>query len=101
MRTTLHADLRARKRIGVASAEKMFEEALQFGIKQNELKGDLKRFINKSAMEYRSTPIIYKGYVFWHKGEILITIIPLHHKWNKYTKAILEKRDESLASRDR
>lgn len=92
MKTTAHADLRARKRIGVSDAEKLFAEALKKGIRQSELKGDLKRFINKDAEIHRSTPIIYKGYVFWMKGETLITIIPLHQKWYKYTKSIEEKR---------
>ena len=100
MKTTAHADKRARKRIGVAHAEKIFADALEHGIKQTELKGALKRFLNSKAAEYRSTPIIHRGYVFWHKQEKLITVIPLHSKWHKYIKSIQGKKNESLAPRD-
>lgn len=91
MKTTVHADQRARKRIGLKHAEDIFPKALEHGIKQNQLRGALKHYLNREAEFHRSTPIIYQGFVFWHKREKLITIIPLHSKWNKHVKSIKEK----------
>ncbi len=86
--TTAHADLRARKRIGVSDVSKSFEAALVHGLHQRDLKGKLRGFITKAAAQHRSSAVIYKGVVYWYapKGNRLITVIPLSQKWHKYIK---------------
>lgn len=83
-RVTNHAKKRIRQRIGSSNAEQIFGEALLYGIKQNETKGDLKRFLGRSAMLHRSDCVIYKGKIFWHKKTDLITVTPLPQKFFKY-----------------
>lgn len=85
---TEHAKQRARKRVGVANIQNSFASALESGMHQRDLKGQLLKFINKGARQHKATAIIYKGYVYWHnpKTLTLITVIPLHQKWHKYIK---------------
>lgn len=88
MKTTSHADHRARKRIGVSDVSGMFQDALKEGLHQRDCKGQLKRHINNAAWQHKSSAVIYRGYVFWYKphGEVLITVTALHQKWHKYLK---------------
>lgn len=84
--TTIHADKRARQRIGIKDPSKIFEDALIYGFKPDEAKGQFKKYIDKMSIKHRSTPIIYKGNIFCHRKGLLLTVIPLHQKWNKYIK---------------
>lgn len=87
--TTAHADLRGRKRVGVADVSKQFADALEHGLHQRDLKGKLRGFIAKAAITHRSSAVIYRGFVYWYapKDNRLITVIPLHQKWHKYVKS--------------
>ncbi|WP_437770656.1 hypothetical protein [Arthrobacter sp. KNU40] len=101
--TTAHADLRARKRLGVSDVSGVFREALAKGIRRKELRGSFARFMDRQAMTHRSNFVIYKNVVYWFgKDEVLRTVIPLHQKWHKYVKpkavnhaAAVEAGDES------
>ncbi|BAS17583.1 hypothetical protein AHiyo8_58860 [Arthrobacter sp. Hiyo8] len=85
--TTAHADLRARKRIGVSDVSKLFQEALTNGTRRQELRGTFSRYMDKQAITHRSNFVIYKNVVFWFgKDNVLKTVIPLHQKWHKYIK---------------
>lgn len=88
MKTTTHADLRARKRMGVSDVSKIFAEALEKGVYRKDLKGTFARYIDKLSITHKSTPVIYKNTIYWHdsREKTLITVIPLHQKWFKYLK---------------
>lgn len=81
---TNHARKRIKKRIGSDDAEKNFGEALLYGTKQNATKGNLKRYLGKSARTHASDCVIYKGFIFWHKNTVLITVTPLPQRFIKY-----------------
>ena len=83
---TDHAKKRIKKRIGSKHAEKDFGQALLNGVKMSQTKGDLKRFLIKSAIKHQSDAIVHKGFVFWHKKTVLITVTPLPQKFVKYIK---------------
>lgn len=84
--TTVHADKRSRKRIGVKNPEPLFLEALENGVHIRDIKGQFRKFLDKGSIVHKSTPVVYRGYIFWHRNGLLITVIPLHHKWAKYIK---------------
>ena len=81
-----HARQRIKKRIGTKDAEKIFEEALLHGVKFSDTKGNLKRFLSAGAIKHLSDAIVYKGFVFWHRRTVLITVTPLPQRYVKYIK---------------
>lgn len=83
---TDHARKRIKQRRGSKHAEKEFSSALAEGTRMADTKGDLKRFLNKYAMRNYSDAVIYKGMVYWHKKEVLITVTPLPQRFLKYLK---------------
>lgn len=91
MKTSTHADYRARKRIGVSNAEAVFQTALAEGRHQRDLKGGLRKFIDKGARSHRASAVIHKGFVYWYNPNqmVLITVIPLGQKWHKYLKEMI------------
>lgn len=88
-----HARERIKQRAGSKDAEKVFGEALLYGTKYNETKGNLKRFLTAKAIKYSSDCIIYKGSIFWHHKTNLITVTPLPQRYFKYIKATLPKQE--------
>lgn len=84
--SSVHADKRSRQRIGVKDPSKLFVEALVKGFNGQQAKGKFKRYMDKQAIIHKSTPVVYKGYIFWHRKEVLVTVIPLHNKWKPYIK---------------
>lgn len=89
--STVHADKRARQRIGIKDPSKMFEDALLYGFKIGEAKGQFRKYLDRMSIIHKSTPVIYKGNVFCHRKGLLITVFPLHHKWNKYMETEKQK----------
>lgn len=83
---TDHAKKRIKKRIGSRDPEKNFGEALLYGTKMSETKGNLKRFLSKGARKHQSDAIVHKGFVFWHHKTNLITVTPLPQNLVKYVK---------------
>lgn len=99
-RTTAHADLRARKRLGISDVTEVFKTALTEGVRRKELKGTFARFMDKQSITHKSSFVIHRNVVYWFSGidERLITVIPLHPKWHKYMKTAATKRTSAATT---
>lgn len=83
---TRHAKKRIRRRIGTKQPEKQFQEALENGTHQRDTKGQLRSYLGRRAMKNMSSYVIYKGFVYWHKNYVLLTVTPLPQKFLKYLR---------------
>lgn len=81
---TRHASKRIRKRLGHKRAEEQFGQALLYGTRADEYKGDFKRYLDSNRMKYRSDCIIYKGMIYWYIHSRLITVYGVPQKFKKY-----------------
>lgn len=87
MKTSYHADLRARKRLGVSSIEGSFAKALEHGVYRKDIKGRFRKYLDYQARLHRHNCVVYQNAIYWFsKNETLVTVIPLHQKWHKYLK---------------
>ena len=86
--TTVHADLRARKRLKVQDIRDDFEAALANGTSIYDFKGQFGKYLRSSAWRHKSPGVVYKNRVYWYRysDKRLITLYQLNVKWHKYTK---------------
>jgi hypothetical protein len=89
-----HAKKRIKKRL---SRKHRFEEAIEFGIKAADLKGQFRRYVDKLMIDdkHRFCDVrIYKNiaYLFNPKSNLLITVFPIPHRFHKLTKKLKEKK---------
>ena len=85
---TEHAYDRAIERYSLnrKSFTRLAQKAFEKGKKQSDLKGKFKRYVNYLAKEYKSTPIVFGEFLFFFKGEVLITTYQTPPEFKKYLK---------------
>ena len=86
---TDHGAMRMHKRLGIKkkAVESAFQVALVNGKPAKEFKGKLKKFLDREARFYKSTPLIYGQNIYWvSKQDELITVIPVPAHLRKYLK---------------
>lgn len=86
MEVSRHSKKRIRRRLGSKNPHKTLGEALLYGTRYQDTRGDLRRYLGKQAFMHSSSCVVYKGMVFWYKGNTLTTVIPLPQKFFKYMK---------------
>jgi hypothetical protein len=79
---THHGKKRIRQRIGSKSPEHLIEEVLEQGIKQSEITGSFRRYLDKlSITHHNSIHYVHKGivYCFSQTDKVLITCHQIPH----------------------
>lgn len=102
-RTTYHAQQRVKDRLGLSKklADKKAQEALDYGIRHKDTKGNLNRYLtglyfnNKAANNIR----VYNQKVYIFADELVITVLNLPHNLcaaaDKIQKRLEERRAET------
>ena len=97
VRVTKHANKRIRQRLGVnkKSSDKIAEKALEFGITHAETKGKLSKHLDGIfLLNYKPTNMrVYNHSVYLFNGNILITVLPLPHKFWAYADKLQKQKD--------
>lgn len=97
---TKHARKRTKEKIGISKklAEKNADKALRFGLTHAEARAGLKRFCDALYLSERTANNIriYHGHAYLFRGETLITIIPVPHKFTTLARKL---ENEKTASR--
>ena len=81
MKTTVHAKKRMRKRCGLSkkSTDRIAAKALKEGVKHNETKGNLHKWV--TSVYFKNTAInnirLYAGYAYLFTDENLVTILSI------------------------
>lgn len=95
---TKHGSKRVKQRMGISksSQDKLIAKALERGYKHNQTKGQLKKWIDKSAInkKYKGKYIVYgdKLYIF-NKDDQLITLIQIPQNIMKNINKMIIKGD--------
>lgn len=87
-RLTKHGELRLRKRMSIPkkTAPKLARLALKHGKGQEEYKGDFKRYLDHTGMEYGHKPLVYMGTVYIFADNVLVTCWGVPNKYHRYMK---------------
>jgi hypothetical protein len=72
--------------MGVNNVQPRFEQALIEGRKIQDFKGTFGRYLIKQSITHRSNGVVFGGFIYWYRGDTLITVIPLAQRWHKYLK---------------
>lgn len=98
---TKHAEQRIKDRLGLSKrlSTKQSDEALEFGIRHNEMVGSLRKFVDKLFLDkhidqHANNVRIYKQKIFLFNDQLLITILNLPYRYNNTIEKIKEKRSK-------
>lgn len=96
---TKHARRRTKEKVGISKklAEKNADKALQFGLTHAETRAGLKRFCDALYLaEHKPNNLrIYHGHAYLFRGQTLITIIPVPHKFAALAHKLENEKVES------
>lgn len=99
MRVTEHATKRIKERLGISKrlADANAQRALQYGITHREVKGSLRKYMDKLYLKYRTANNmrIYNRKIYIFNGETLITVFNLPNKFLKTTDKLNKKKNET------
>ncbi len=95
---TTHAKKRIKQRLGISKklSKSIVKKALEKGIHHDELKGNLKIYIDEihSQTHEATTVKILNDYIYLFKGIILITVMKLPNEYKSELAKIIKKKKE-------
>lgn len=95
MKITKHAYDRINERLGLndGAAKNLSQNALEFGLRHNELTGPLRRFVDDCFLRYQTgnNIRIYAEKVFIFNNETLITVFALDNHLKKIANKLLKR----------
>lgn len=88
MEISNHCFERAKERYSLnkESFQRLVGKALIEGRGQNDLKGNLKKYIGNLAKQYKAKTIIYGEFILFFGGDVLITTYQVPNNLKKYLK---------------
>jgi hypothetical protein len=94
---TNHGEQRVKDRVGVSKklAEKMADKALEFGIKHDEVAGELKKYLDRIYLSHKvsNNTRIYNQKVYLFNGKKLISVLDLPSKFHKTVDKIKKHKE--------